>query len=177
MFTKILLALTLAATPYTVSSHYQHLHPNQKVKVVEQQRVGVKPYTRILDERQVKCLADNIYFEARNEKDIGKKAVAFVTLNRIGRPEYPNTVCDVVYHKTSRYNCQFSWTCTKNRKILYPYLYNRSKQIAKQVLMDYGYVKDVTNGATFFRRHNAKQHWERNIKVTFTTRNHVFYKI
>lgn len=145
--------------------------------VVIKERVGVKPYARVFDEKQLKCLTDNIYFEARNEKDVGKKAVAFVTLNRIKHSKYPDTICEVVYHRTNKYNCQFSWTCTKSHKIKYPELYKRCKKIAMYVLMNHEYMSDVTNGAIYFRRHNAKQHWEKNIKVTFSTRNHVFYKI
>ena len=33
--------------------------------------------------KQVTCLAENIYFEAANEPYKGKKAVAFVTINRL----------------------------------------------------------------------------------------------
>ena len=34
-------------------------------------------------QKQVTCLAENIYFEAAHETEEGKKAVAFVTLNRV----------------------------------------------------------------------------------------------
>ena len=86
-----------------------------KPAVVE--RVGIKPFSQVLDEKQIKCLTDNIYFEARGEKDIGKKAVALVTLNRLKEPEYPDTICGTVYHRTSKYHCQFSWTCMKDHKV------------------------------------------------------------
>lgn len=173
MFTKLIL-IALILGPITVGS----LPPTKINKpVILEERVGIKPYTDVFDDKQLKCLTDNIYFEARNEKDVGKKAVAFVTLNRTKDNDYPNTICGVVYHKTNKYNCQFSWTCTKSRAIKYPDLYKKCKQIAVNVLMNYGHVPDVTKGATYFRRHNVRQHWERNIKVTFTTRNHVFYRI
>ena len=32
---------------------------------------------------EIKCLAENIYFEARGESTAGKMAVALVTLNRV----------------------------------------------------------------------------------------------
>ena len=33
--------------------------------------------------KQIDCLADNIYYEARSEPEKGKVAVALVTLNRV----------------------------------------------------------------------------------------------
>ena len=44
-------------------------------------------------EVQVSCMADNIYFEARNQGTAGWSAVASVTLNRVKDKRYPNTVC------------------------------------------------------------------------------------
>ena len=73
---------------------------------------------------EVKCLAMNIYHEARSENLAGKYAVADVVLNRVRDDRYPNSVCGVVYqgeHKPSwkdpqvlvpkRNRCQFSWYC------------------------------------------------------------------
>jgi spore germination cell wall hydrolase CwlJ-like protein len=58
--------------------------------------------------RELQCLADNIYYEARGESFKGKLAVAVVTLNRVGLPQYSSSICGVVYQKN-----QFSWTRTK----------------------------------------------------------------
>ena len=44
-----------------------------------------------------KCLANAIYFEARNEPVRGQIAVAQVVLNRVFSPYYPETICGVVY--------------------------------------------------------------------------------
>ena len=70
------------------------------------------------------CLAQNIYFESGNQPKAGRIAVAQVTLNRVNDPQFPDTVCDVVY-QTKEYKrswktgelipkrgmCQFSWYC------------------------------------------------------------------
>ena len=50
--------------------------------------------------KQVKCLADNVYYEAGNQSIAGKKAVAYVTLNRLQSRNWPNSVCEIVYQKT-----------------------------------------------------------------------------
>jgi spore germination cell wall hydrolase CwlJ-like protein len=49
---------------------------------------------------EVKCLAQNIYYEARNEPEEGKVAVGVVTLNRTQDPRFPKSVCGVVHQRT-----------------------------------------------------------------------------
>src|SRR5262245_45277856 len=64
-------------------------------------------------DRSLQCLAEAIYYEARNQSDDGQRAVAQVVLNRVRHPAYPNTVCGVVYQGSERTTgCQFSFTCT-----------------------------------------------------------------
>ena len=55
--------------------------------------------------KQMTCLVDNIYHEARGESETGKQAVAKVTINRLNHKLYPKTICQVVYQPK-----QFSWT-------------------------------------------------------------------
>ena len=75
-------------------------------------------------EIQTTCMADNIYFEARNQGTAGWSAVASVTLNRVQDKRFPNTVCEVVRQGPTReswkqngefyplkHRCQFSWYC------------------------------------------------------------------
>ena len=69
-------------------------------------------------QKQIECLATNIYHEARSESTIGKIAVAWVTVNRVNTERYPDTVCGVVYDAVldskgnpKRHQCQFSWYC------------------------------------------------------------------
>jgi N-acetylmuramoyl-L-alanine amidase len=62
--------------------------------------VNHRPYTA----EEKACMAQNIYFEARNESLKGMIAVALVTLERVQDPRYPSDVCGVVYD-----NKQFSW--------------------------------------------------------------------
>ena len=67
--------------------------------------------------KQLKCLTDNVYFEAATESYEGKLAVAQVTINRANNPKFPSTVCEVVYQRSyvnKLLVCQFSWTCLKN---------------------------------------------------------------
>ncbi|MCG6969059.1 MAG: cell wall hydrolase [Gammaproteobacteria bacterium] len=59
--------------------------------------------------REIRCLAMNIYHEARGEPGMGQYAVAQVTLNRVASTRYPNDVCRVV-HQRAKETAQFSWT-------------------------------------------------------------------
>jgi hypothetical protein len=63
-------------------------------------------------QKQVDCLADNIYHEAGFEPNDGKVAVALVTLNRMQDPRFPKDICGVVKQRTASV-CQFSWFCHK----------------------------------------------------------------
>lgn len=63
-------------------------------------------------EQERRCLATGLYFEARGEQYAGQMAVAEVILNRVSSPDYPNTICGVVYQGAHRRTgCQFSFTC------------------------------------------------------------------
>ena len=70
--------------------------------------------------RDLRCLSEAIYYEARGEGTKGATAVAEVVLNRTESSRFPNSVCDVVYSKYKNI-CQFSFVCNgamKKAKIL-----------------------------------------------------------
>ena len=48
------------------------------------------------DESEQKCLADNIYFEARNQPAKGMIGVALVTRNRVNDTRFPHSYCEVI---------------------------------------------------------------------------------
>jgi hypothetical protein len=77
------------------------------------------PEWRSVDIRQLQCLADNIYYEAKGEPDLGKIAVARVVMNRV-EAGFEKDPCAVIYQGApggkikaadSRGGCQFSWLC------------------------------------------------------------------
>jgi spore germination cell wall hydrolase CwlJ-like protein len=172
MFKIIALVSLLAFATSTSSSAHTTGFKYQPI----QEKVGVAPYSKVLDEKQLKCLADNIYFEAGNQKDIGMKAVAFATLNRLKHSAFPDTICEVVHQKIANV-CQFSWTCFKKRKIQDYYAYYRSKRMAKLVMMNYGYMYDITKGATFFHRNDVWPGWANPKKRTIIIGRHLFYTL
>lgn len=58
--------------------------------------------TPFLSDKDVECLARNIFYESGGEPVEGKVAVAMVTLNRAQNPNYPSNVCDVVKQRTTK---------------------------------------------------------------------------
>jgi len=121
-------------------------------------------------EKEIKCLADNIYFEARNESVKGQLAVAHVTANRVKSEKYPNTICSVVWEYR-----QFSWTLDgksdvpKNKKA-----YKHSKEMAIYVLK--ANAIDFTYGATHYHATYVRPYWAKNLKHIMNIDNHIFYK-
>ena len=122
-------------------------------------------------DKQITCLARNIYHEAGGESTHGKLAVAQVTMNRVKNTRFPDTICGVV-HQRHKKSCQFSWVCAgrvvKNRK-----LYEESYRIAIRVLI-YGERVEALRSALFFHSRAINPKWRRT-KVA-TIGNHVFYR-
>jgi len=132
--------------------------------------------------KQITCLADNIFFEAAYEPDKGKKAVAFVTLNRMYSGYYPDTICEVVKQKTTHV-CQFSWYCEDRPKRLsytkqltdrQQMVYNDIMKIALHVYMNYEILPDPTKGALFYHADYVDPKWKNMIRTAVIGR-HIFY--
>lgn len=56
--------------------------------------------TPFISDKDIECLARNIFYEAGGESKEGKIAVGMVTMNRVQDPRYPKSVCEVVKQKT-----------------------------------------------------------------------------
>ena len=62
--------------------------------------------------KQMSCLAEALYFEARGEPITGQLAVGEVILNRVEDSRYPSSICKVINQGTGRrFACQFTYTC------------------------------------------------------------------
>ena len=93
-----------------------------------------------VNETELKCMAENIYFEGRAEPMVGKVAIGKVVMNRIASDRHPNDICGVVHegpHRESwktrgknvpeedrkffpiRNKCDFSWYCDGKKDIVW----------------------------------------------------------
>jgi spore germination cell wall hydrolase CwlJ-like protein len=129
-------------------------------------------------ERQLECLAQNIYFEANGEPFEGKVAVAQVTLNRVASGKFSNDICNVVYQKNvvlDKVVCQFSWYCEQpaRRNYINPARYREAEAVAKKVLLE-GFRLDGFKDAMYFHADYVSPNWKHE-KVGKIGR-HIFYR-
>lgn len=133
--------------------------------------------TPYVSEKDIKCLTDNIYYEARNQPLEGKVAVAFVTLNRVASRKFASDVCGVVYERKVAHICQFSWVCKKPKGIE-TQAYQEAKHIARYVAKGYNkHISDPTYGALFFHAVYVKPAWRKHFAKTVQISEHIFYGI
>jgi spore germination cell wall hydrolase CwlJ-like protein len=150
-------------------------------------------------EEEVRCLAENIYFEARNESVMGQIAVAYVTLNRVFAPKHPDTICGVV--KQGEYKeswktkatkdpndaifipvkdrCQFSWYCDgKSDKVLDLVAWKSAVNVAAMVTVEYGSKRhnDPTDGALWYHADYVQSKFHSKLSYTTTIGTHIFYR-
>ena len=128
--------------------------------------------------KQLECLARNIYYEAGNQPFEGKVAVAQVTINRAESGQFPKDICQVVYQKNVVYErvlCQFSWYC-ETATMMKPRntaVFKESEMVARQVLLE-GFRLPSLKNALYFHATHINPKWNRE-KVAVIA-GHVFYK-
>ena len=134
------------------------------------------PITMAEREKQLECLAKNIYFEAATEPFEGKVAVAQVTMNRVESGKFPADVCDVVFQKNTFYNrvvCQFSWYCEDGPKVVRSKAhFTESMEVAKRVLLENYRLPSLT-GAMYYHADYVNPRWNKP-KIVQIGR-HIFY--
>jgi len=124
-------------------------------------------------QKQVDCLAQNIYHEAGYESETGKEAVAMVTLNRTQDPRFPKDICSVVKQKVNS-TCQFTWYCEGKTAISNMFVYNQARDIAIYVYANYEKLSDVTQGALYYHADYVNPRWK--LQQTTKIGRHIFYK-
>jgi spore germination cell wall hydrolase CwlJ-like protein len=124
-----------------------------------------------------KCLAQAVYFEARNEPARGQQAVAQVVLNRVFSPYYPKDVCSVVYQNAHHYlGCQFTFACDGKPEAVNEHgPWVRANRIAKQTLDAKIWLPDVDK-ATHYHAAYVRPKWIRDMKVMAHYGLHTFYR-
>jgi len=156
---------------------------------------GLDIDTSKIDPEEAYCLAENIYYESRNEDIRGQFAVGSVTLNRVNDGRFPGTVCDVVkqaniHRVTKRVVCAFSWYCENDKKGKEIPIRNKDGTINQHVIDQFqvasivaiqilsGEVEDNTDGATHFHNpYTSKPAWRFEMKKTVAIGNHTFYRM
>lgn len=154
----------------------------------------VKPKPKPVDQKQLKCLATNIFYEAGSESEKGKQAVARVVMNRVKHGFAPNP-CSVIYQASTKLIpidteeyldndpimkrvklCQFSWVCESDRRPLNVNdpRYKQSERIAYNVLAYDSYKDVVPSTVLFFHNLWVNPMWP--YRKVAQIGNHIFYE-
>lgn len=120
----------------------------------------------ILPDRQLTCLAKNVYYEARGEDIVGKLLVTQVVYNRVTN----NDFCKVIYKSK-----QFSWTIKKQKSI------NKNDLLELRSLViafhnNFYELPDHLRQATHYHSIQVKPYWSKKLKYLGTWKSHRFYK-
>ena len=126
--------------------------------------------------RALRCLTQAIYYEAALEPTVGQEAVAQVVLNRVRDPNYPNTVCGVVFQGAERITgCQFSFTCD-GALALAPvkWAWDRARVVAERALS--GHVAERVGTATHYHADYVHPWWTPTLTKIDQIGTHIFYR-
>lgn len=140
---------------------------------------GVRPF-RIAgardQSRDLECLTQAVYYEARGEGRDGMKAVAQVVLNRARHSAFPNTVCGVVFQGSNRSTgCQFSFTCNgAMRGAVNRTAWDRARDIASAALS--GEVFAPVGSSTHFHTTAVSPKWRHSLVRVNHIGDHIFYR-
>lgn len=148
----------------------QDIKEDVKQQKLTQQKIRMQNI-RLANNRELKCLADNIYYEAGNQSTHGKLAVAAVTINRVNSPRFPKSVCSVVYQRT-RGTCQFSWTCMR-KYVPNPVRYAEAKRVAEKVLFAGANDGVLGKNVLFYHADYVNPGW--NLRRVTKIGDHIFY--
>lgn len=126
--------------------------------------------------RELDCLTDAVYYEARGESSDGQAAVAQVVMNRVRKPGYPKSVCGVVYQGAQSHVCQFSFACDGAiYKAREAGAWRRAQTVAARALG--GFVMAQVGDATHFHVARLGAIWGGDLIRVAQVGAHVFYRI
>lgn len=132
--------------------------------------------TLVYAQTETECLAEAIYWEARNQSTIGQIAVGQVIINRKKSIIFPNTICEVV-HQPAQFS--YYWDGLYETISSHPVEQQEWKtinQIAKVLLDTRINLPDYSKGAQYYHTVNVEPFWASKFIVTAKIEEHIFYK-
>ncbi len=126
--------------------------------------------------RELRCMTTAIYFEARGEPVRGQLAVGQVIMNRVRSPEYPDTICGVIFQGESRKNaCQFSFACDGLAdRPDNPQHWRLAKSLARQITSGEVWLNDVGYSTHYHATYVAPD-WRVGMQRVKQIGRHIFY--
>jgi spore germination cell wall hydrolase CwlJ-like protein len=156
-----------APSPQTIAYHPSEVGLSFKYKGESQAE---------FEERERRCLATAIYFEARGEPLQGQIAVGQVILNRVRSPQFPQTICGVVYQGQMAPGCQFSFACDgKTDTPKNDSHWALAQKLARQITSGQVWLPDI-GYSTFYHADYVSPQWKSAMNKIDTIGRHIFYK-
>lgn len=128
-------------------------------------------YSINLSEKELFWLAQNIYWESRNQPSLGQFLVGVVTLNRMKDNRWPNTVEQVVIQPA-----QFSWywdgesdVATERKP------WNKALDYAKYISIMYDVLDPSYKRIFWFHRDDVRPTWRNDLVKYAQVDRHIFY--
>jgi hypothetical protein len=134
--------------------------------------------------REIDCLAKNIYFESAYEERQGQIAVGLVTINRVKSGAFADSICEVVWQAnknrhTGKRVAQFSWTLDRRPDIPHNQeVWAQCQKLAQEMLADGSLdnFDDFLNGATFYHAAYVHPKWRNEYVPVARIGLHIFYR-
>jgi len=128
------------------------------------------------EERERRCLSTAIYFEARSEPLQGQIAVGQVIMNRVRSPQFPQTICGVVYQGQMAPGCQFSFACDgKTDTPRQDSHWALAQKLARQITSGQVWLPEI-GYSTFYHADYVSPQWKSAMNKIDTIGRHIFYK-
>jgi Cell Wall Hydrolase len=160
-------ALVGAPTPQTIAYHPSESGLGFKYKGESQAE---------FEERERRCLSTAIYFEARGEPLQGQIAVGQVILNRVRSPQFPETICGVVYQGQMAPGCQFSFACDgKTDTPKNDSHWALAQKLARQITSGQVWLSEI-GYSTFYHADYVSPQWKSAMNKIDSIGRHIFYK-
>jgi hypothetical protein len=141
---------------------------------------GKPDYASLIDPkdsaRQMRCLAEAVYFESRSEPEPGQAAVAQVVLNRVRSGIFPTDICSVVYQDRNHpFACQFSFACEgKSLRIEEPGAWAVATRIATEVVTGVNFNPKVAEALNYHANY-VYPFWAPSLRRVDRIGAHIFY--
>jgi spore germination cell wall hydrolase CwlJ-like protein len=133
-----------------------------------------------LSKQDQRCLAETIYYESRNQPELGQEAVGFVTLNRLAAKKFGNSVCAIVHATVvaidGTVHCAYSWYCDQKVRATKPgekQAWNHSVELAQK--LGKGEIENFLPGTLYFCEKKTDPKWGPYFIAVVTIQDHIFY--
>lgn len=161
----------ICVSPAIASTSYQFRSAQAELTVINTEFLSHRT------ERELMCLARNIYHEARGQSEANQLAVAWVTRNRAHI--WDRTICEVVFesHRVNgRRVAQFSWTIKSHARPMERDAWDLAQRLAWRVYLASD-SDDITRGATHFHERHVRPDWSQRGVHRQHIGAHVFMRI